>query len=176
MDIDSVRAVPFGLLANELVTNAIKHAFPDRTGRVVLTVERAGDEIEFTVADNGVGLTDKGPARAAARHGADYVAIFVRQLGGTIDSVGAERSRDHRPNTASLAFGFAEDADCVTYSESRCNQARRLAKGDFPGGCDARVPPIWRPDMAFHFIKWAIDVGRHVGKVVLTRMLAQRIA
>ena len=65
LDIDSVRAVPFGLLANELVTNAIKHAFPDRTGRVVLTVERAGDEIEFTVADNGVGLTDKGSARTA---------------------------------------------------------------------------------------------------------------
>ncbi len=88
LDIDAVRAVPFGLLANELVTNAIKHAFPDRTGRVVLTVERAGDDMEFTVADNGVGLTDKGPARAAARHGIDYVATFVRQLGGTITVLG----------------------------------------------------------------------------------------
>ena len=90
LDIDSVRAVPFGLLANELVTNAIKHAFPDRLGRVMLTVERAGDEIEFTVADNGVGLIHKDSAGPANRHGTDYVAIFVRQLGGTITVIGPE--------------------------------------------------------------------------------------
>jgi two-component sensor histidine kinase len=90
LDIDSVRAVPFGLLANELVTNAIKHAFPDRAGRVVLTVERSGDEVEFTVADNGVGLTDKDSSRIADTHGTDYVAIFVRQLGGTISVLGPE--------------------------------------------------------------------------------------
>jgi two-component sensor histidine kinase len=84
LDIDPDRAVPFGLLANELVTNAIKHAFPDGTGRVVLTVERTVDQIEFTVADNGVGLPDKRSADIANTHGSDYVAIFVRQLGGTI--------------------------------------------------------------------------------------------
>jgi two-component sensor histidine kinase len=84
LDIDPDRAVPFGLLANELVTNAIRHAFPDGTGRVVLTVERTGDQIEFTVADNGVGLTDKRSTNIANTHGSDYVAIFVRQLGGTI--------------------------------------------------------------------------------------------
>jgi two-component sensor histidine kinase len=90
LDIDAVRALPFGLLANELVTNAIKHAFPDAVGRVVLTVERAGDEIEFTVADNGVGLTDKSSARVADTHGTDYVAVFARQLGGTITVIGPE--------------------------------------------------------------------------------------
>jgi two-component sensor histidine kinase len=90
IDIDPDRAVPFGLLANELVTNAIKHAFPDGTGLVVLTVERTGDHIEFTVADNGVGLTDKGPASTADKHGTDYVAIFVRQLDGTIAVLASE--------------------------------------------------------------------------------------
>jgi two-component sensor histidine kinase len=84
------RAVPFGLLANELLTNAIKHAFPDGTGRVVLTVERTGDQIEFTVADNGVGLPDKRSANIADTHGSDYVTIFVRQLGGTIAVLGPE--------------------------------------------------------------------------------------
>src|SRR4029077_4541197 len=53
LDIDPDRAVPFGLLVNELATNAIKHAFPDGTGRVVLSVEQAGDQIELTVADDG---------------------------------------------------------------------------------------------------------------------------
>jgi len=92
LDIDPDRAVPFGLLANELVTNAIKHAFPDGTGRVVLTVERTGDQIEFTVADNGVGLTDQRSTNIANTHGNDYVAIFVRQLGGTIAVLGQEET------------------------------------------------------------------------------------
>ena len=62
LDIDPDRAVPFGLLVNELVTNAIKHAFPDGTGRIVLSVEQIGDQIELTVADNGVGMKNKDAA------------------------------------------------------------------------------------------------------------------
>ena len=84
LDIDPDRAVPFGLLVNELATNAIKHAFPDGTGRVVLSVEQVGDQIELTVADDGVGMKDKDLAKIPEKRGSDYVAIFVRQLGGTI--------------------------------------------------------------------------------------------
>jgi two-component sensor histidine kinase len=82
--IDPVRAVPFGLLVNELATNAIKHAFPGGTGRVLLSAERVGDQIEMTVADDGVGMKDQYAARISQKHGSDYVAIFVRQIGGTI--------------------------------------------------------------------------------------------
>lgn len=84
LEIDPVRAVPFGLLVNELATNAIKHAFPDGTGRVLLRVTRIDDQIELTVVDNGVGMKDKYSAQISERHGSDYVAIFVRQIGGTI--------------------------------------------------------------------------------------------
>ncbi|HWA23608.1 MAG TPA: PAS domain-containing protein [Caulobacterales bacterium] len=82
LEIDSDRAVPFGLLVNELVTNAIKHAFPDGTGHIVLCIEQIGDEIELTVADDGIGTPEAALVRAPEKHGADYVAIFVRQLGG----------------------------------------------------------------------------------------------
>jgi two-component sensor histidine kinase len=82
VDIDPDRAVPFGLLVNELVTNAIKHAFPDGKGSVVLSVRRIGDQIELDVADNGVGMKDTHSAKTS-KHGADYVRIFVRQLNGT---------------------------------------------------------------------------------------------
>ncbi len=84
LDIDPDRAVPFGLLVNELATNAIKHAFPGGTGRVVLRVERAGDKIELTVADNGVGMKEKDEAKVPEKRGTDYIAIFVRQLGGEL--------------------------------------------------------------------------------------------
>lgn len=84
LDIDPDRAVPFGLLVNELATNAIKHAFPDGTGHVVLSVGQVGDQIELTVADDGVGMKDRDQAATPEKRGSDYVAIFVRQLGGSI--------------------------------------------------------------------------------------------
>src|SRR5471032_2729879 len=84
MEIDPDRAVPFGLLVNELATNAIKHAFPHGTGHLMLSVEKIGDQIELIIADDGVGMKDQGGAKVPEKRGSDYVAIFVRQLGGTI--------------------------------------------------------------------------------------------
>jgi PAS domain S-box-containing protein len=84
LDLDPDLAVPFGLLVNELVTNAIKHAFPGGTGRVVLSVKRVGDQIELVVSDDGVGMKEKDAAKIAEKRGSDYVTIFVRQLDGTI--------------------------------------------------------------------------------------------
>ena len=50
------KAVPLGLIINESITNAAKHAFPDdRQGIIKVTFERAGDVYKLTVADNGVG-------------------------------------------------------------------------------------------------------------------------
>lgn len=84
MEIDPERAVPFGLLVNELATNAIKHAFPQGAGRVVLSVRQISGDIELIVADDGVGIQQGNVAKAPEKRGADYVAIFVRQLGGSI--------------------------------------------------------------------------------------------
>jgi len=92
IEIDPVRAVPFGLLVNELATNAIKHAFPNGKGRVTLGLNAVGEDIELVVADDGVGIRPETIERKHEKRGADYVAIFVRQLGGTIVSPGAAGS------------------------------------------------------------------------------------
>jgi PAS domain S-box-containing protein len=92
LEIDPERAVPFGLLINELATNAIKHAFPDGKGRVVLSARQVDDEIELCVADDGIGMQKADAAKAPEKRGSDYVAIFVRQLGGTIVRPEAEAS------------------------------------------------------------------------------------
>ena len=84
LEIDPDRAVPFGLLVNELTTNAIKHAFPHGSGHIMLCVEQIGDQIELVVSDDGVGMKDKDLVKSPEKRGSDYVAIFVRQLGGTI--------------------------------------------------------------------------------------------
>ena len=84
LSIDPDRAVPFGLMVNELGTNAVKYAFPAGIGRVTIVAKRIDDQMELTVVDNGVGMLPKDPSSAPGRHGSDYVAIFVRQLGGTM--------------------------------------------------------------------------------------------
>ncbi|MEQ1755113.1 MAG: PAS domain-containing protein [Micropepsaceae bacterium] len=84
LEIDADRAVPFGLLVNELVTNSIKHAFPDGHGCVELRVARVADHFELTVSDNGVGMKAKVVEKIPGNRGSDYVAIFVRQLKGSI--------------------------------------------------------------------------------------------
>ena len=89
LHIDPDRAVPFGLLVNELATNAVKHAFPQGAGCIVLSVRQTGAEMELTVADDGVGIKDQDAPKSPEKRGADYVAIFARQLGGSIVSSGA---------------------------------------------------------------------------------------
>ncbi len=54
MDIDT--AVPIGLILNELVTNALKHAFPNgRSGSITISLRDRGDLLVLKVHDDGVG-------------------------------------------------------------------------------------------------------------------------
>ena len=48
-------AVPYGLMLNELISNALKYAFPDgREGRLVVALDTSGEVL--TVSDDGIGL------------------------------------------------------------------------------------------------------------------------
>ena len=77
------RAIAVGLATNELITNAIKHAFPEgREGDIDVRFEKTGAGWCLSVRDNGVGL-------GAAQHprtglGAGLIEEFVRQAGGTL--------------------------------------------------------------------------------------------
>ena len=76
------RAIPIGLIVNELVTNAVKYAFPrDTKGTVLVTLKRAPGELRLTVADDGQG-TD--PRRADSGLGGRLVERFAQQLGGQL--------------------------------------------------------------------------------------------
>ena len=88
--IDANRAVPLGLLINELATNAVKHAFPGGRGRVTLSARRDGASLVLTVADDGAGLRERSPATQGQARGTDYVGIFVRQLGGDLNTASAD--------------------------------------------------------------------------------------
>lgn len=74
------RAVPIGLILNELVTNSVKYAFDDEGGviNVVFRIDETIGEAELTVSDNGRGM---GPGREGA-FGLRLVESLTRQLGG----------------------------------------------------------------------------------------------
>jgi len=59
LQLDVDLATPIGLIVNELVTNALKHAFPDgRSGEVHVALHRTEHGLALTVRDNGVGGGD----------------------------------------------------------------------------------------------------------------------
>lgn len=77
--LDLERAVPLGMLANEVLSNALKHAFSDgRRGTIWVTLVLEAGEWHFTVRDNGVGMPDK-PGRGI---GIGLIRALARQLGG----------------------------------------------------------------------------------------------
>jgi two-component sensor histidine kinase len=76
-------AVPCGLIINELVANALKHAFPgDRQGSVRLRMTATPDRYTLSVRDDGVGL----PAQVDYLHtetlGLQLVRMLTEQIGG----------------------------------------------------------------------------------------------
>ncbi|HEX5776915.1 MAG TPA: PAS domain-containing protein [Caulobacteraceae bacterium] len=74
------RALPLGMAVNELVTNAIKYAFPDgRSGLIEVTFEAQGDGWRLSIADDGVGLPGDYEQQRGA--GAGLVKSFARQAG-----------------------------------------------------------------------------------------------
>jgi two-component sensor histidine kinase len=88
LDLDVAAAA--GLIANELLTNAFKHAFPDRErGEVTVRLRRDGDDVVLTVEDDGRGL---GRHRAGGT-GLALVRGLARQCGGTclVESAGGVR-------------------------------------------------------------------------------------
>jgi PAS domain S-box-containing protein len=77
------RAIPIGLIVNELVTNALKYAFPSETkGTVLVTLKRLPGELRLTVADDGKGVD---PRRADSGLGGRLVEGFAQQLGGQVE-------------------------------------------------------------------------------------------
>jgi PAS domain S-box-containing protein len=86
------KAVPCGLILNELLTNCVKHAFPaGRAGdiRIVLRAD-AEAQVTISVSDTGVGFPEGLDFRNAASLGMQLACLLTEQLGGTIDLERAE--------------------------------------------------------------------------------------
>ncbi len=77
-------AVPLGLMLNELITNSLKYAFPDkRKGIIEITLNNNGDNnYTLTVADDGVGIPEKVDAEQSDSLGMTLIYSLAKQVNG----------------------------------------------------------------------------------------------
>jgi PAS domain S-box-containing protein len=81
------RAIPCGMILNELVTNAMKHGFRDgQPGTISLRLEKLdGGWVRLAVGDNGVGIPPETDLRNSGTLGMRLVFMLARQLDGRIE-------------------------------------------------------------------------------------------
>lgn len=81
------RAIPCGLILNELITNALKHGFPEgREGWVRVELSRHPEGILLLgVEDDGVGLTDRVDVERSTSLGLQLVRTLTEQLDGQLE-------------------------------------------------------------------------------------------
>jgi two-component sensor histidine kinase len=83
LDVDT--AVPVGLIVNELLTNSLKYAFPNRKkGNIKLSLENLDkDNLSLKISDNGIGKSLNTQAKGTG-FGTQLVDLLTRQIGGKL--------------------------------------------------------------------------------------------
>nr|MBP6827716.1 sensor histidine kinase [Saprospiraceae bacterium] len=87
IDLDVDTAIPLGLIANELMTNALKYAFPeDRSGEILLSLKKTDHGFALQVSDNGIGmkLSEGKPAAGRNTYGLELVESLAQKLNGQL--------------------------------------------------------------------------------------------
>lgn len=82
VELDIDRAIPFGLILNELVSNSFKYAFTEdhENPKIYIHLRKNGQEGFFEYADNGIGLPDDSEERANSSMGIRLINRLVNQL------------------------------------------------------------------------------------------------
>ena len=79
-------AIPIGLIINELISNSLKHAFPEgRRGEISIAVQRENAILTIVFKDNGIGIPADQDWRNIKALGLQLVIVLVGQLDGTIE-------------------------------------------------------------------------------------------
>jgi len=116
-------AVTCGLIINELVSNALKHAFPaGRRGEIRIDLTEQSDRtVTLAVRDDGVGLGDGVDFRKTTTLGMQIVAGLVKQLRGTLELRGGRRRgvQDHLQASVQSLSGHRSESSYGAGKSSR---------------------------------------------------------
>ena len=102
IEIDPDRAVAIGIIVNELVMNAVKYAYPDGAGPIHVELKLVGDNVELTIADDGVGLNGTSDPRSTGM-GQRIVSAMASKLEAEV-----ERDSAHAGTRILLRFRYVK--------------------------------------------------------------------
>ena len=103
LELDVDTAVPIGLIVNELITNALKYAFPeDSKGKIEISLSKPNPEtLTLKVIDNGIGKVE-GSSPKGTGFGSQLIKLLTLQLNGVME--------ENHENGTSVLFQFKTKA------------------------------------------------------------------
>ncbi|GAB4309564.1 MAG: hypothetical protein Kow0019_06700 [Methanobacteriaceae archaeon] len=85
IEVNLETAIPLGLIINELVSNSIKHAFPDEKGTITIKLDIDRDKnLNLMVGDDGIGLPEDADINSIQKFGLKLVQALTSQLDGEL--------------------------------------------------------------------------------------------
>jgi two-component sensor histidine kinase/PAS domain-containing protein len=85
------QSITCGLLLNEIISNAFKHAFPDKDkidNELIITASESNNNVRILVADNGIGLREEMIPEENNSLGMQLIYTLIEQLDGNIQLTG----------------------------------------------------------------------------------------
>ena len=102
INMDVTRGIPCALFMNELISNALEHAFPEnRKGLISISMQQQNQHYQLVISDNGIGTSNIPDEYDSPSLGNQLVAIFTEQLHGTLETT------NQNGTTFSLTFPAA---------------------------------------------------------------------
>ncbi|MGQ9369850.1 sensor histidine kinase [Azospirillum sp. ST 5-10] len=92
--------VPLGLIVNEIVSNSLRHAFPDGRGEITLAVRQQENRVEVRIGDDGRGMGEQRPGSL----GLKLIQALTVQIQGTLVRLPTARGVQYQ-----LTFTVADD-------------------------------------------------------------------
>jgi two-component sensor histidine kinase len=88
--LDVKRSISVGLILNELLTNALKYAFPVGSGEIRIDIEESEETVRLVVQDDGVGLPQGFDQENGDSIGLKLVGLLSEQVGGEMRIEGGQ--------------------------------------------------------------------------------------
>ena len=93
-EIDLDDAIPIGLILNELINNAFKHAFKERSeGIIKISLKESGSGMELTVENNGDSIAEDFDPEQSESLGMTLIQVLIKRVNGTLSIESGEWTR-----------------------------------------------------------------------------------